>query len=88
MIGIINYGSGNVFAIANLHRRSDIPYFVSSNFKELVQDIIRSPFKKVDELQLVTKEEEELILSTIFYKLLIKFMYLEMMMNISFFIKI
>ncbi|WP_394993437.1 imidazole glycerol phosphate synthase subunit HisH [Emticicia sp.] len=35
MIGIINYGSGNIYAIANLHKRLNIPYFLSENHEEL-----------------------------------------------------
>lgn len=35
MIGIIDYGSGNVFAIANLYKRLDIPYMVSNEHREL-----------------------------------------------------
>jgi imidazole glycerol-phosphate synthase subunit HisH len=35
MTGIINYGSGNIYAIANLHKRADIPHFVSNDHKEL-----------------------------------------------------
>jgi imidazole glycerol phosphate synthase glutamine amidotransferase subunit len=35
MIGIINYGSGNVYAIANLHNRASIPHFVSDDVNKL-----------------------------------------------------
>jgi imidazole glycerol-phosphate synthase subunit HisH len=35
MIGIINYGSGNIYAIANLHKRLDIPYLVTNDPTEL-----------------------------------------------------
>jgi imidazole glycerol-phosphate synthase subunit HisH len=35
MIGIINYGSGNIYAIANLYKRLDIPYFISNQHQEL-----------------------------------------------------
>ncbi len=35
MVGIINYGSGNVEAIANLHRKANIPYFVSDDAMQL-----------------------------------------------------
>jgi len=35
MIGIINYGSGNVGAIANIYKQLKIPHFVSSNLVEL-----------------------------------------------------
>lgn len=41
MIGIINYGSGNIYAIANLYKRLDIPYIVTDDHNEL---------KKVDKL--------------------------------------
>jgi imidazole glycerol-phosphate synthase subunit HisH len=37
MVGIINYGSGNIYAIANLHKRADIPHFVSNDHKELAK---------------------------------------------------
>jgi glutamine amidotransferase len=35
MIGIINYGSGNVGAIANVYKQLKIPHFVSSDLGEL-----------------------------------------------------
>jgi glutamine amidotransferase len=35
MIGIINYGSGNVGAIANIYKQLRIPHFVSSDLVEL-----------------------------------------------------
>lgn len=35
MIGIINYGSGNVGAIANIYKQLKIPHFVSSDLVEL-----------------------------------------------------
>lgn len=35
MIGIINYGSGNVGAIANIYKQLKIPHFVSSDLAEL-----------------------------------------------------
>jgi imidazole glycerol-phosphate synthase subunit HisH len=35
MTGIINYGSGNVSAIANLHKRADLDFFVSDDILEL-----------------------------------------------------
>lgn len=35
MIGIINYGSGNVYAIANLHNRANISHFVSDDVNKL-----------------------------------------------------
>jgi imidazole glycerol-phosphate synthase subunit HisH len=41
MIGIINYGSGNIFAIANLYKRLDIPFILTDNHIEL---------RKVDKL--------------------------------------
>lgn len=41
MIGIINYGSGNIFAIANLYKRLDIPFILTDNHEEL---------RKVDKL--------------------------------------
>lgn len=35
MIGLINYGSGNIYAIANIYKRLDIPHFLSNNPAEL-----------------------------------------------------
>lgn len=35
MIGIINYGSGNVGAIANIYKQLKIPHFVSNDLAEL-----------------------------------------------------
>jgi imidazole glycerol-phosphate synthase subunit HisH len=35
MVGIVNYGSGNVYAIANLHKMSDINYIVSEKPRDL-----------------------------------------------------
>ncbi len=35
MIGIINYGSGNVGAIANLYKQLKIPHFISGSVTEL-----------------------------------------------------
>lgn len=35
MIGIINYGSGNVGAIANIYKQLKIPHFISSDIAEL-----------------------------------------------------
>jgi glutamine amidotransferase len=35
MIGIINYGSGNVGAISNIYKELKIPHFISSNLGEL-----------------------------------------------------
>ncbi len=37
MIGIVDYGSGNIYAIANLHKRANIPFFISQNPKELLK---------------------------------------------------
>jgi imidazole glycerol-phosphate synthase subunit HisH len=37
MVGIINYGSGNVHAIANLHNRANIPYVISDKPDDLSQ---------------------------------------------------
>ena len=37
MIGIINYGSGNVHAIANLHKRANIEHLVSNDIEELAK---------------------------------------------------
>ena len=37
MIGIINYGSGNIDAIANIYKHLRVPYFVSSVIGELVK---------------------------------------------------
>lgn len=37
MIGIVDYGSGNINAIANLHKRANIPFFMSQNPKELLK---------------------------------------------------
>ncbi|MFN8429634.1 MAG: imidazole glycerol phosphate synthase subunit HisH [Spirosomataceae bacterium] len=35
MVGIVNYGSGNVYAIANLHKSANIDFFVSGNPMDL-----------------------------------------------------
>lgn len=35
MIGIINYGSGNVYAIANIYKRLNIPHLVTNDPQEL-----------------------------------------------------
>ncbi|MFS2047731.1 imidazole glycerol phosphate synthase subunit HisH [Variovorax sp. Varisp41] len=35
MIGIINYGSGNIGAIANIYKQLKIPHFISADIKEL-----------------------------------------------------
>lgn len=35
MIGIINYGSGNVGAIANIYKQLKVPHFISSDVAEL-----------------------------------------------------
>jgi glutamine amidotransferase len=37
MIAIINYGSGNIQAIANIYSRLNIPYIISNNITELQQ---------------------------------------------------
>ena len=37
MIGIINYGSGNIGAIGNIYKQLRIPYFISSDIGELVK---------------------------------------------------
>lgn len=36
MITLINYGSGNIHAIANIYKRSSIPYIITNDSKELV----------------------------------------------------
>lgn len=35
MIGIVNYGSGNVCAVSNIYKRLNIPHLISSDFQEL-----------------------------------------------------
>jgi imidazole glycerol-phosphate synthase subunit HisH len=35
MIGLINYGSGNIFAIANIYKRLNIPYVITREPSEL-----------------------------------------------------
>lgn len=35
MIGIVDYGSGNIFAISNIYKRLNIDHIISSNFNEL-----------------------------------------------------
>lgn len=35
MITLINYGSGNIHAIANIYKRSNIPYIITNDSKEL-----------------------------------------------------
>lgn len=35
MIGIVDYGSGNVYAIANIYKRLNIDYLISGNTNEL-----------------------------------------------------
>lgn len=35
MIGIVDYGSGNIFSISNIYKTLNIKHFISSNFKEL-----------------------------------------------------
>ena len=37
MIGIINYGSGNIGAIANIYKQLKVPYFISSDIRELTR---------------------------------------------------
>ena len=37
MIGIINYGSGNIGAIANIYKQLKIPYLISSDLRELAR---------------------------------------------------
>lgn len=37
MITLINYGSGNIHAIANIYKRNDIPYTITNNSKELLK---------------------------------------------------
>lgn len=36
MITLINYGSGNIHAIANIYKRSNVPYIITNDSKELV----------------------------------------------------
>jgi imidazole glycerol-phosphate synthase subunit HisH len=36
MITLINYGSGNIHAIANIYKRINIPYIITNNPKELL----------------------------------------------------
>lgn len=35
MIGIVNYGSGNIFAISNIYKRLNVEHIISANAKEL-----------------------------------------------------
>jgi len=35
LIGIVNYGSGNIYAIANIYKSLNIPYIVSGSHEEL-----------------------------------------------------
>ncbi len=35
MIGIVNYGSGNIYAISNIYKRLNIDHFISEDTKEL-----------------------------------------------------
>lgn len=35
MLGIVDYGSGNIFAIANIYKRLNIEHFISGDVKEL-----------------------------------------------------
>jgi glutamine amidotransferase len=37
MVGIVNYGSGNVFAVSNIYKRLNIPHLISNDFKELAK---------------------------------------------------
>lgn len=37
MIGIINYGSGNIYAIANIYKRLDIPHGIFNDIGDLVK---------------------------------------------------
>ena len=37
MIGIINYGSGNIAAIANIYKQLKVPYLVTSDLAELAE---------------------------------------------------
>jgi len=36
MIGIVNYGSGNIFAVSNIYKRLNIPHFISNDTNELL----------------------------------------------------
>ncbi|CAM3853682.1 imidazole glycerol phosphate synthase subunit HisH [Aquirufa aurantiipilula] len=36
-IGIVNYGSGNIFSISNIYKKGNIDFFISSEPKELVK---------------------------------------------------
>ncbi|WP_026767998.1 imidazole glycerol phosphate synthase subunit HisH [Asinibacterium sp. OR53] len=35
MVGIVNYGSGNIYAISNIYKRANIPHIISNNHREL-----------------------------------------------------
>ena len=35
MIAIINYGSGNIQAIANIYHKLNVPYFITNKVEEL-----------------------------------------------------
>lgn len=35
MVGIVNYGSGNVHAVSNIYKRLNIPHLISNDFHEL-----------------------------------------------------
>jgi glutamine amidotransferase len=35
MIGIVNYGSGNIQALANIYNRSNIPYQIITNYSQM-----------------------------------------------------
>lgn len=37
MIGIVNYGSGNVYAISNIYNRLNIPHIITADFDQLKQ---------------------------------------------------
>ena len=37
MVGLINYGSGNIYAIANIYKRLNIPHFLSNKPDELIK---------------------------------------------------
>ena len=36
-IGIVNYGSGNIFSISNIYKKSNIDFFISSEPNELIE---------------------------------------------------
>lgn len=35
MIGIVNYGSGNIYAVSNIYKRLNIPHFISKDIQDL-----------------------------------------------------